>query len=80
MSSAGLYKTVNEMYPECGLLAMFNNAGVAITPASDAHVFSDCGRDNDDVVRYARDAGYSEYIVFDKREASSVPLRTLAQT
>lgn len=80
VSSAGLYKPVNEMYPERGLLAMFNNAGVAITLASDAHVFSDCGRDNDDVVRYARDAGYSEYIVFDKREASSVPLRTLAQT
>ena len=44
-SSAGLRKPVGELYPEPGLLARFNRAGVPATLSSDAHAAQDVARD-----------------------------------
>jgi histidinol-phosphatase (PHP family) len=79
VSSAGLYKRVNEPYPERQFLEMFHAAGVPITLASDAHVFGECARDNDEMIRYARSVGYTERVVFDKRVKSTVPLRVVGE-
>ena len=67
VSSAGLHKPINEIYPAPVLLEMFNAAGVPITLASDAHVPEECGRDAARLLDAARAAGYSEYLVFDQR-------------
>ncbi len=75
VSSAGLYKPVNEIYPERNFLEMFHAAGVPITLASDAHLAEECAQGNDVIIRYARAAGYTERVVFDRRTMSSVPLR-----
>ena len=49
VSSAGLRKPVNELYPSLRLLAMLHAAGVAFTTASDAHNIDQLGLDFDAV-------------------------------
>jgi histidinol phosphatase-like PHP family hydrolase len=53
---------------------MFNEAGVPITLASDAHEPAHCGRDASTLVRAVRAAGYGEHIAFDQRVAFSKAL------
>lgn len=67
ISSAGLRKPVNELYPAADLLARLHAAGVGITTASDAHECSIVA-DATDVLRSAAlAAGYAELTGFDKR-------------
>lgn len=73
-SSSGMYKAVGEMYPAPTLLAMFGQAGVPITLASDAHEPAHCGRDADVLIAAAREAGYTDHLIFDQRTSSSRPL------
>jgi histidinol-phosphatase (PHP family) len=75
VSSAGLYKLAEEIYPARSFLEMFYAAGVPITLASDAHMPQECARDNDEMIRYARSVGYTERVVFDRRVKSMIPLR-----
>jgi histidinol-phosphatase (PHP family) len=74
VSSSGLHKPVAEIYPAPPLLKMFNEAGVPITLASDAHEPAHCGRDASTLVRAARAAGYGEHLAFDQRVAFSKAL------
>ncbi len=68
VSSSGLHKPIGEIYPAPSLLAMFNEAGVPITLASDAHEPANCGRDAPALARAARAAGYTEHLVFEQRD------------
>ncbi len=74
VSSAGLHSSGGEMYPAPQLLRMFNDAGVGITLASDAHVPQHCGRDVPQVIEAARAAGFRDHLAFDARVATSHPL------
>lgn len=68
VSSAGLYNPARELYPAPQMLAMFNEAGVPITLASDAHQPDDCARDLSQIVNAAEAAGYAECLQFDHRD------------
>ena len=74
VSSAGLFKPVGEIYPAPALLAMFFEAGVGITLASDAHRPEDAARAHEEAVAAARLAGYTQRLRFDSRRASLVDL------
>lgn len=74
VSSAGIHKSIGEMYPAPPFLAMFNKSGVPITLASDAHLPEDCGRDFATLVSAARQAGYSDHLVYNQRVAEPRPL------
>jgi histidinol-phosphatase (PHP family) len=74
VSSAGLHKPVEELYPDPALLEACQVRGVPITLASDAHVPQNVGRDLDHAVAHARAAGYATVTVFDRRERRQEPL------
>jgi histidinol-phosphatase (PHP family) len=74
ISTAGLRKRAQELYPAPELLQALQRRGVPITLASDAHVPADVGRDLDRAVRLAHDAGYRTVSVFRRRERRQEPL------
>lgn len=74
VSTGGLHEPAAELYPAEPFLAMFHDAGVPITLASDAHHPDQCARDFDVAVAAARGAGYTERLRFRKRVAETVPL------
>ncbi len=74
VSSAGLRQAPQEIYPAPLFLDMFNDAGVPITLASDAHRPEDTAWELAEVIAAARKAGYTEYLHFDKRRRIYVPL------
>lgn len=78
VSTSGLHKPVGEMYPALPFLEMFQQAGVPITLASDAHVAAETARDFDKAVAHALEAGYEERVVFRARTARAVPLHPFA--
>ena len=69
-----LRQAPQEIYPAPIFLDMFNKAGVPITLASDAHRPEDTAWEFAEVVEYARKAGYTEYLQFEKRTRIYVPL------
>jgi histidinol-phosphatase (PHP family) len=74
VSTAGLYRPHEKLYPNPGLLAAAQRRGTPITLASDAHVPENVGRDFDVAIDYARTAGYETVTVFDGRRARQEPL------
>jgi histidinol-phosphatase (PHP family) len=74
VSTSGLYKPHEKLYPNPGLLASAQTEGIPITLASDAHVAANVGRDLDRAVEHARAAGYETVTVLDRREARQEPL------
>ena len=74
VSSAGLRQAPQEIYPAPLFLEMFNQAGVPITLASDAHRPEDTAWEFDEIIGHARAAGYTEYLQFEKRTRIYVPL------
>ncbi|CAN5892153.1 histidinol-phosphatase [soil metagenome] len=74
VSSQGLRKPANEIYPSPEFLRLFCEYEVPITLASDAHSASEAGWGHDEVVAAALAAGYSHSLHFDGRQRSSVPL------
>lgn len=74
VSSQGLRNPVGEVYPAPGFLAMFHQAGVPITLASDAHHPQDAAYAHQLVVAAAQAAGYRSHLRFVKRKAYQVPL------
>ncbi len=73
VSSQGLRKPAAEVYPSAAFLSRFRNAGVGITLASDAHFPHEAADGHREVVRAARDAGYTTHLRFDRRHPVSVP-------
>ncbi len=74
VSTSGLYKPHEKLYPDVGLLRVAQKNGTAITLASDAHVPQNVGRDLDKAIEHARAAGYKTVTVFDRRQARQEPL------
>jgi histidinol-phosphatase (PHP family) len=74
VSTSGLLKPHEKLYPTRELLAAARRRGAGITLASDAHVPEHVGRDLDRAIEHARDAGYDTVTVFDRRTARQEPL------
>lgn len=74
VSSQGLRNVAGEVYPSPPFLRMFNDAGVPITLASDAHYAHQAGYATDEVRAAARTAGYTTQLRFDQRSRTEVPL------
>jgi histidinol-phosphatase (PHP family) len=74
VSSQGLRRPVNEIYPSPTFLKMFHDAGVPITLASDGHFAEEAGYKHDEVVAAARAAGYERHLRFEQRRSYEVPL------
>jgi histidinol-phosphatase (PHP family) len=77
ISSQGLLRAVKEIYPAPAFLELFHAAGVPITLGSDAHAPDESAFGYDQVVRAARDAGYTEYLRFAGRQRFPTPLPEL---
>jgi histidinol-phosphatase (PHP family) len=74
LNTAGLHKPVGEVYPGRDLLHAFHSAGVPITFGSDAHAPEEVGRDFDRAVALAREVGYRDWVRYEGRVPSLVPL------
>lgn len=74
--SSGPHKPIGEIYQHPSFLVMLSGAGAPITLASDAHEPAHSGQDTGRLTAAARDAGYTDHLVFDQRTASLRPLPT----
>ncbi len=74
VSSSTLRHPVAEITPAPALLAMFHDAGVPITLASDAHVPELVAHARDQVIAAARAAGYDSHLRFAARSRIVRPL------
>ncbi len=75
INSSGLRKPIKEIYPSLSVLKIYSKAGVPITFGSDAHQPAEVGADFDQAADLARQAGYKDYVVFEKRHiARKLPL------
>lgn len=74
ISTAGLHYPVGELYPAQALLQLASERGVPVTFGSDAHTPEHVGRDLHEAVAAARQAGYDEMALFDRRVRRSAPL------
>ena len=72
INTSGLRKPVKEIYPNIEVLKIYRSAGVPIMFGSDAHAPGDVGADFDKAEALAKEAGYSEYLVFKKRRPERV--------
>ncbi len=67
INTAGLRKPIGEMYPAFNCLKIYREAGVPLTFGSDAHKPEEVAQDLDKAMDLAKSAGYSEYLIFNKR-------------
>lgn len=74
ISSSGLRKAAEEVYPSADWLGRLQRAGVPVTLASDAHLPEDVGIGVDRCVGAAHAAGYREVTRFRGRDRQAVPL------
>ena len=77
VSSAGLRKPVNEVYPAAPLLLQLREHDVPVTLASDAHGVGDIAAGNADLCHQITNAGYTRVATYQRRtrELVSVPRR-----
>ncbi|MCK5260073.1 MAG: histidinol-phosphatase HisJ [Candidatus Omnitrophica bacterium] len=68
INTSGLRKPVKEIYPSFSNLKIYADAGVPLTFGSDAHDPKDVGRNFEEAMTMAREAGYGEYVLFKGRE------------
>jgi histidinol-phosphatase (PHP family) len=74
ISTAGLRKPTQTLYPDQKLLQMCHDKKIPIVLSSDAHVPEHVGADFDQALLLARDVGYKEIMTFTKGERKSYPL------
>jgi histidinol-phosphatase (PHP family) len=74
VSSAGLRKRAQELYPAPALLEMCVEAGAPVALSSDAHRPQDVGADYDRALELLESAGVSELCVFERRERRLEPI------
>jgi len=75
VSSAGLRKPADELYPSPRLLGLLHDAGVGLTTASDAHQPEQLGDRFDEVYASLRELGVEALTTFTRRQRQRVPLR-----
>jgi histidinol-phosphatase (PHP family) len=74
VSTAGLRKPVNEIYPAPGFLEMCIEAGNPIVLSSDAHTPEHLGYGYQDALLYLADLGVTELATFDRRLRTLEPI------
>jgi histidinol-phosphatase (PHP family) len=74
VSTAGLRKHVQEIYPAPAFLEMCLEAGCPVSLSSDAHVPGDVGRDYEKALELLEQMGVSELAVFDRRSRRMVTI------
>lgn len=74
LNTAGLRKTVGEIYPSLELLKLAKAAGVGICLGSDAHMPSEVGHAFKEAIELAKAAGYREWLRFKGRKGFVEPL------
>lgn len=74
VSTAGLRKPVNELYPSPGFLELCIEAGNPIVLSSDAHTPDVVGYGYQDALLYLADMGVTELATFDRRRRELEPL------
>lgn len=74
VSTAGLRKPVNEIYPTRAFLDMCLDAGCPVALSSDAHVPEHLGHGYEEAVAWLADAGVTELAVFERRQRTLVAL------
>ncbi len=67
INTSGLRKPVKEIYPALEVLKIYAKAGVPMTFGSDAHNPHDVRRDFDQALTLAKEAGYTEYVLYKER-------------
>jgi len=68
LNVAGYRKPIGEAYPSPSLLKQAYELGIPITFASDAHKPEQVSMFNDEVIKMARDIGYTECAVYRNRK------------
>lgn len=74
INSAGLRKTVEELYPASNLVNMMFSYSIPITFGSDAHHPDEMGEGLKEAYRSARQAGYRYLVRFDQHEKLVTPI------
>lgn len=80
VSTAGLRKRVEELYPAPAFLQMCLEAGAPVALSSDAHRPEDVGRDYDQALELLDSLGVRELCVFERRERRLEPLAARERT
>jgi histidinol-phosphatase (PHP family) len=75
VSSAGLRKPADEVYPSPRLLRMLHEGGVGLTTASDAHHVEHVGYRFDEVYASLRHLGVETLTTFNRRQRQSIAVR-----
>jgi histidinol-phosphatase (PHP family) len=76
VNTAGLRRVVTEVHPHPDLLRACFVAGVPTTLASDAHRPEDVAADLGRAVAAMREAGYREFVTYERRQRNSIALPT----
>ncbi|NWK54673.1 histidinol-phosphatase [Verrucomicrobiaceae bacterium N1E253] len=74
INTAGWHKPCAEAYPEPSFLDLAYSAGIPLVLSSDAHAPSELGRDFDRAIAVAKQAGYTETLLFKQGQRSYEPL------
>ena len=74
VSTAGLRKPVEEIYPSSAFMEMVIDAGNPIALSSDAHTTDQLGHRYEEAVQFLADHGVTELAVFDRRERRLEPI------
>jgi len=74
VNTSGLRKPVGEMYPHPDLLRAYHAAGVPVTFGSDAHAPGEVAAELTAACALMRDAGYTDFIRYDRRQRRAVDL------
>ena len=74
LNTAGWHKPCGEQYPADSFLRLACDAGIPLVLSSDAHAPQEVGRDFDQATALAKSSGFSETVLFHKRQRTSEPL------
>jgi len=74
VNTGGLRKPVAEVYPHPDLLRAYQLAGVPVTFGSDAHAPHEVAADLASATELMRAAGYTEFVKYEGRQRTAVPL------
>jgi histidinol-phosphatase (PHP family) len=74
INTAGWHKPCTEAYPDPAFLDLARSAGIPLAISSDAHAPAEIGRDFDRARALAAAAGYTETVLFERRQRRFEPL------
>ena len=72
ISSAGLRKPCNEIYPHPAIMRLASDLGVKISFGSDAHCPNTPAYAFDQLEAYARSYGYTSSVIFENRKPREI--------